>query len=185
MTYLALDCEMGGREIEFSLLQAYFSVLDKNFTPLDELNLLLKPDNNIYIVSGQGMSVNQINLQEHDKVALSYKQAKPLLYDFLKRNGSGTRLTPVGHGIRGDIDFLLKYLISVGSWEQFCTYHYLDTSVILQFLRACGKMPVDQDGSVGALATYFNLPINGDLHDAKVDAQTTAMILKCFVGLTK
>ena len=92
-------------------------------------------------------------------------------------------LTPVGHGVKGDIEHVTDKLISVGSWEQFCTYHYIDTSVVLQFLRACGKMPQDCDGSVAALATYFNIPIVGNLHDASVDTKLQAAILKQFVEL--
>lgn len=180
-----MDCEMGGRDLKYSLLTSYLMVTDENFKIIGSLSLKVKPDDGDYLVSGQGMSVNKINLMEHDKIAIPYKQAKPLLYDFLKQHANGGRLTPVGHGVRGDIDFLLKYLISPGSWEQYCTYHYMDTSVILQYLRAIGKMPVDQDGSVGALAKYLGIPVNGDLHDEEVDTKTTAAILEKFVSLGK
>jgi len=185
MKYLHLDCEMGGRDLKYSLLTAYFLVTDADMNPLGELSLAVKPDDGDYIVSGQGMSVNKINLAEHDKIAIPYKQAKPLLFNFLQTHGKVHRVTPVGHGVKGDIEFVLKYLISTGSWEQFCTYHYLDTSVVLQFLRACGKMPMDTDGSVGALAKYFNIPIDGDLHDASVDTKTTAAVFKQFIALGK
>jgi hypothetical protein len=180
--YLHIDCEMGGRELNFSLLTAYFMVTDENFKPLGELYLRVKPDDGVYIVSGQGMRVNHINLQEHDKIAIPYKQAKGLLFNFLKEHAL-VKLTPVGHGVRGDIDHVLNSLISEGSWEQFCTYHFIDTSVVLQFLRACGKMPLNTDGSVMAMANYFHIPVNGELHDAAVDAKVTCEILKNFVRI--
>jgi len=183
--YLHFDCEMGGRDLHYSLLTAYFMVTDDKFKVLGELCLSLKPDDDNYIVSGQGMSVNGINLQAHDKIALPYKQAKPLLFNFLKQQSNGSHLTPVGHGIRGDIDHVIDKLISRGSWEQFCTYHYIDTSVVLQFLRACDKMPHDTDGSVSALATYFGIQIQGDLHDAKVDTQLTAAVYQKMIELGK
>ena len=189
MKYLHIDCEMGGREKDYSLLTAYFLVTDDQFSPMGNLSLSVKPDDGSYIVSGQGMSINKINLQEHDKIALPYKQAKPLLFNFLKEQSAGSHLTPVGHGIRGDIEHLQDKLISVGSWEQFCTYHFIDTSVVLQFLRACGKMPLDCDGSVEALAKHFNIwgnPCDEDkFHDAKFDAEITAQILKKFIDLGK
>ena len=128
---------MGGRELKYSLLTAYFLVTDSHFKKIGDLNLYLKPDDGDYIVSGQGMSVNKIDLIEHDKIAIPYKQAKPLLFDFLKRHSGKKRLTPVGHGVLGDIRHIKNSLISEGSWDQFCTYHYIDTSVVLQFLRAC------------------------------------------------
>ena len=187
--YLHLDCEMGGRELKFSLLTACFIVIDETNKVIDTLNLKVKPDDGVYILSGQGMSVNKINIQEHDKIAITYKQAKPLLYDFLKKYSAGSHLVPVGHGVKGDIQHIIDKLISEGSWEQFCTYHYIDTSVVLQFLRACGKMPMDTDGSVKALAEYFGLwgnPCDDDtFHDAKFDAEMTMKIFQKMVDLGK
>lgn len=183
--YLHLDCEMGGRELKYSLLTAAFIVTDDQFRVLGKLDLKVKPDDGVYIVSGQGMSVNKINLQEHDKVALPYKQAKPLLYDFLKTHAS-CRLTPVGHGVKGDITHLIGTLTSEGSWEQFCTYHYIDTSVVLQFLRACGKMPQDTDGSVEALAKHFGVNVCPDkLHEALYDTELTMRVYERMVNLGK
>jgi hypothetical protein len=177
MKYLHIDCEMGGRDLKYSLLTAYFLVTDDSFRCLGDLYLQVKPDDGDYIVSGEGMRVNGINLQEHDKVATPYKQAKPLLFNFLKALSNGGHLTPVGHGVKGDISHVIDKLISEGSWNQFCTYHYIDTSVVLQFLRACGKMPVDCDGSVSALAKHFGILVEGNLHDARVDAKLTADVL--------
>ena len=193
-----MDCEMGGRELKYSLLTAYFMVTDDKFNILGDLYLQVKPDNGDYIVSGQGMSVNKINLQEHDKIAIPYKEAKSLLYTFLRRHSAGivngaitpnwgpTRLTPVGHGVRGDISHVLANLISTGSWEEFCTYHYIDTSVVLQYLRACGKIPVDGDGSVQALAKYFKLDEQGVIyHDAIMDTKVTAKVFEKMLELGK
>lgn len=191
--YLHIDCEMGGRELKYSLLTAYFMVTDDKFQILGALYLELKPDDGTYILSGQGMGVNGINLQAHDTIAVPYKEARAVLYKFLQTH-TGTvplignmllhqRLTPVGHGVRGDIEHIIDKLISAGSWEKFCTHHYIDTSVVLQFLRACGKMPHDADGSVSALAKHFDIKVNGELHDARVDTQLTCAILKKFVEL--
>lgn len=179
--YLHIDCEMGGRELKYSLLTAYFLVTDDKFQTLSELYLQVKPDDGVYILNGQGMTINGINLQEHDKVALPYKQVKSNLFNFLKLNAGTGRLVPVGHGVRGDIEHIIDKLISEGSWEQFCTYHFIDTSVVLQFLRACGKLPLDMDGSVSALAKYFSIDIDGDLHDARVDAKLTCEIFRKFI----
>lgn len=191
--YLHMDCEMGGRELKYSLLTAYFMVTDDKFNVLGDLYLRVKPDDGDYVVSGQGMAVNKIDLIAHDKIAIPYKQAKPLLFNFLRQHILSIpmvenlmwspRLTPVGHGVKGDIEHVLDKLISEGSWEQFCSYHYIDTSVVLQFLRACGKMPPDCDGSVSALAKYFGVDIQGDLHDARVDTKTTAEVFRYMIKL--
>jgi hypothetical protein len=184
--YLIADAEMGGRELHFSLLTSFFMVMDEDFKVLGELDLKTKPDDGIYILSGQGMTVNGINIQEHDKIAIPYKQAKPLLYDFLKRMAQGKHLVPVGHGIRGDISHFQKYLISEGSWEQYCSYHYIDTGVVLQYLRACSKLPYDTDGSVGALASYFNIDVDKNvLHTARYDTGLIAEVFQKMVELGK
>lgn len=189
MNYLHIDCEMGGREIKYSLLTAYLLVTDENFNKISELSLEVKPDDGIYIVNGGAMRVNGIDLAEHDERAISYKQAGKLLYNFLKEQSNGYKLVPVGHGVKGDIEHLFK-LISEGSWEQFCTYHYIDTSVVLQFLRACGKMPRDTDGSIEALSKYFDLEPKdvGEYtcyHDARYDAVATMEVLRKFIELGK
>lgn len=189
--YLILDTESGSCHSTSTLLTAYFMVTDDNFKVLGDLYLQLKPEpNEHYIVNAQGLGVNGINLVEHDKVSITCKQAKTLLYDFLKKHGSIDRLVPVGHATKGDIKRICDNLISEGSWAQFCTYHFIDTSVVLQFLRVCGKMPMDTDGSVESLATYFanmddnvndkvvNLLLDGNLHDARIDVKLTALIFQ-------
>lgn len=181
--YLICDAEMGGRELQYSLLTSFFMVMDSDFNILGELYLQTKPDDGVYLISGQGMLINKINIQEHDKIAIPYKQARPLLYDFLKQMAGGKHLVVVGHGILGDISHFKKYLISEGSWNQFCSYHYVDTSVVLQFLRACGKMPRDTDGSVSALAIYFGIGIDGKLHDCRYDVQLTAKVYQKMIEL--
>ena len=195
MKYLFMDCEMGGRDVCYSLLTAYFMVTDTKFKVLGDLYLAVKPDNNDYVVSGQGMAVNKINLREHDKIAIPYKEAKPLLYNFLRKHSAGIvngavtpnwmpiRLTPVGHGVKGDIGHCIGRLTSQGSWEQFCTYHYIDTSVFLQILRAQGKMPEDGDGSIVALADHFGVKVEGDDHDCRVDTLKTMGVFQQMLTL--
>ena len=62
MKYLILDAEMGGRDIRYSLLTVYFLVVDADFQKIGDLYLAVRPDDGDYIVSGQGMSVNRIDL---------------------------------------------------------------------------------------------------------------------------
>lgn len=179
--YLFLDGEFGGRELKFSLLTISFVIMDEQFNVIDELSINTKPDDGCYILSGQGMAVNGINIQTHDKIAIPYKNAKTLVYNFLKKNSTDTKLIPVGQGVRGDIGHLTDKLISEGSWEQFCTYHFIDTSVVLQFLRMCGKLPFDCDGSIEALVKFFDPSKQFNFHDAREDCLATAFVLKKFI----
>ncbi|HQI46008.1 MAG TPA: hypothetical protein PLC59_08120 [Bacteroidales bacterium] len=183
-TYLFMDCEMGGSELKYSLLAAYFSITDDKFNIIDNLYLQVKPDDGVYIVSGQGMQINKINLAIHDDVAIPYKKAKPLLYDFLKRNSNGIPcLIPVGHGVKGDISHITDKLISDKTWEQFCTYHYIDTSVFLQILRLQGKIPNHIDGSVSKLANLFDIRVEGEDHDCRIDTLKNMKIFQRMLSL--
>jgi hypothetical protein len=184
MKYLVLDTESGSRHASSTLLTAYFLVVNAKFQVIGDLYLQLKPEgDNHYVVDAQGLAVNKINLVEHDKVAITCKKAAPLLYEFLKKHAKDGRLTPLGHATKGDIQRITDNLISVGSWEQFCTYHYIDTSVVLQYLRAIGKMPEDTDGSVTALAEYFGIEVKGDDHDCRVDTKKTMGVFQKFVAM--
>ena len=180
-----IDCEMGSVELDYSLLSSYFFATDDNFQRIDELELLVKPDDNRYIVCGEAMNVNKINLRVHDTKAIPYKTAGTTLYNWLDRltDRGRVKFTPVGHGIYGDIKFIQKYLISRGSWEKFISYRVLDTSAVVQFLKTCGKFPEDVSGSLGSLAKYFSVPYDENLaHSAEYDVK---LLFGVFQGLRK
>lgn len=186
--YLFLDCEMGGADLQYSLLSVGFIVTNSNFDCVDTLSLNVKPDDGVYIVSAQGLNTNKIDLVQHDLVASPYKSVKKDVYDFLHRNSNGgsNKIIPVGHGIQGDIKHILKNLISIGSWNTFCSYHFLDTSVVFQFLRSLGKIPNNIDGSTNAIADYFNIGYDKNkLHTAIYDSDLTRLIYSKMVELIK
>lgn len=177
--YIVLDCETGGIGLDKSLLTYFFQITDDKFNPIADLSLAMKPDDGIYRVTGEAMGINKINLVEHDKIAIPYKKAGTELYNFLKTNfqGSDKRYVPVGHGMSGDLDQIFDKLMARATWETFCSYRRLDTSVACQFLRSCGMLPDTVSGSLESLANYFGLP-KGTLHDCKYDALTTLEVLK-------
>lgn len=183
--YIALDTETGGITLDTSLLTAYFAVFNENFELVDDLYLKVKPDDGNYVVTGQGLGVNGINLVEHDKVAIPLKQAKTVLYQFLQQNYRGEKMTPIGHGIYFDLLRVKQDLISAGSWETFVSYRTLDTSNACQFLRAGGLFPDNVSGSLGSLVSYFKLPSQGTLHDAKTDVLQTISVLKALLNLIR
>lgn len=184
--FIFLDGEMGGIGIEFSLLTISFLITDKNFNTLDELNLKLKPDVGGYIVTGEALGINHINLVEHDKDAIPYKKGGTILYNFLKKNSNNgsIKLISVGHGYSVDLDQIWDKLIGRPTWETFVSYRRLDTSVALQFLKMCGMFPDTVSGSLESLCKHFNIN-NGTLHDAKTDALNTRDVLKELIKMTE
>jgi len=179
MSYIVLDCEMGSVDLEYSLLSVYLMVIDENFQKIDELNLLTMPDDGKFIVQGEAMGVNKIDLYAHSLKAKTYKETGTILYKWLdKLTGDGKeKLIPIGHGIQGDIKFIQRYLISRGSWEKFISYRTLDTSSVCQFLKSCNMFPESVSGSLISLAKHFEIAINeNETHTAEYDAQLTFQV---------
>lgn len=179
-TYLFIDDEMGGLDKDkHSLLQVYLLAVDENFNFVDDSNLLLKPDDGIYHVTGEAMNVNRIDLKIHDTKAITYKEAGTKLYKWLQdlTNDGKIKLIVVGHGVYGDVEWIIKYLMSRGSWEKFTSYRKLDTQASVQFLRACGIFSDDVDGGLQSLAKYFGIDVDeNQLHDAKYDTKLTLSV---------
>ena len=186
--YIALDIESGGVPFDVvSLLTLYIGFFDENLNFVDELDLKLKED--IYRITVQGMEINKIDLIEHDKTAIIYREAGTLVYNFLRecKGECEEKLIPVGHNVAGDIRAIKKNLISEGSWDNFVSYRVCDTCSIAQFLRLCGKLPETLSCSTESLAEYFktNLNVVGNLHEAKYDSLLAIENLKKLKELIK
>lgn len=175
--YLFLDNEMGGLEKEkYSLLTVYLMMTDDNFNVIGELYLYLKPDDGIYKVCGEAMNVNRIDLKVHDTKAITYKEGGTKLYNWLREmtNAGQVKSVVVGHGVYGDVEWIIHHLISRGSWETFTSYRKLDTSAVCQFLKSCDMFPESVSGSLVSLAKHFGVDVDENCaHDAKYDTHLT------------
>lgn len=177
--FVALDIETGGIGHDKSLLTAYFMVLDENFKKVSDLSLNVKPDNRVYQVTAEALSINGINLIAHDAEAIEEREAGTRLYEFLRlSSGDGkNKLIPVGHNVKFDVDFVWAKLMSRSTWEHFVSYRTLDTGSIAQFFKLAGLMGDAVSGSLGSLAKEFGV-VNPKAHDAEGDVFTTVGILK-------
>ena len=177
---------MGGTEREkYSLLTSCFLATDDNFNVIETLYLYLKPDDGIYKVCGEAMNVNRIDLKIHETKAITYKEGATKLYKWLQKltDDGKIKAVVVGHGVYGDVEWIIYHLLSRGSWEKFTSYRKLDTSAVCQFLKACNMFPETVSGSLESLAKYFNIPVDeNELHNAKYDVELT---FRVFMGLRK
>lgn len=177
---------MGAADLECSLLTAYLVVLTKDFQPSGELYLNLKPDDGNYVVRASAMAINKINLIEHDKVAITYSDARKVLGSFLREMSQEgkTKLIPVGHAVHGDIDFIQKKIYDKKKWESYASYRKIDTSTIGQYLRDKGSIPESVTCGLDSLIKYFGIPCDETkLHDAKVDTLLTIEVYKKMLDL--
>lgn len=181
--FLAFDCETGGLAKERSLLTVYFVALDQDFRVLGELDLKIKPDDDgPYLVDGQALEVNGINLVEHDKVAIPMKEAKRRLYEFLSKHkpeGSG-KLIPIGQNIWFDIDCVNRHMLAKKVWDQFVSYHPVDTAGIATVMKLLGIIPRQEKTRLTNLAQMFNVPLT-NAHDAKADTVATIKVLRAML----
>ena len=126
------------------------------------------------------MDINKINLVEHDKVAITEREAGTLLYKKLTAwyAIAKDKLIPIGHNVAFDIRKITNTLVSIGSWENFVSYRVMDTCTIAQFYRICGKLPDNISCSLGHLAGYYKVNVSGNHHEAKTDVQMTIGVLE-------
>jgi DNA polymerase III alpha subunit (gram-positive type) len=160
-------------------------VLDEDLeTVYGELDLKSKPNDGNYLVRGEALGVNGIDIVQHDKEAVTEGKAATLLYEFLEQYASdgSMKLMPIGHGIAHDIEFIKEHLTK--NWNKFVSYRYLDTGGIVQFLKLTGKVPRDLGGSLKELGEYFDVSMSG-LHTAKGDTWATIEVLKKLRDLDK
>lgn len=181
--YIGLDTETGGSTSECSLLSVYFQILDENLLPLGELDLFIKPNDDLYHVTAEGLGVNHINLVEHDKIAITEGKASQMLYAFLQQyNPQGKeKLVPVGHNVAFDIERVKRTLLK--SWDTYVSYRKLDTGSIAQFMKAKKLLPDSVSGSLGSLMEHFAIPVEGTLHTAKSDTLGTVAVLRALLAL--
>lgn len=182
--YLFLDTETGGIGLDKSLLSLSFLICDKQFNDIASLDLYLKPNDDVYLVTAEALSINQINLISHDRYAIPYRNGGTKIYKFLKehsKNGS-EKLIPVGHGVNGDLRQIWEKLLGQGTWDVFVSYHFIDTCSTATFLSCAGKLPQDVHAGLGKLGEYFGLSCD-DLHTAAGDVKLTKMVLKKMFSL--
>lgn len=184
MKYFCFDTEFGGLKKEFSLLTLYGEILDEELNSIDSIDLKIKPENGMYIISPEALQINRINIVEHDKVAISLKEASEAFRSFISRHAISTKLIPLGHNVSIDVKFAKHHLMQPEEWNKYFSFRKLDTHSIGLFLSMSGFLPKFDSYSLKTMAEFFGLSIDG-LHDAKYDVKTTIEIVKKMKYLTK
>lgn len=182
MKILAFDTETGGLDPkDADLLTAYFEVIDQNYNTIDSLSLTVKPDGEALIKANpKALEVNKIVLSEHVKKAISYSEAKEKLRRFLaKHSTQRDKLTPMAHNISFDLGFVNTYLLGKKDWDQYVSYHTLDTGTLATALKFYGAIPRDYKLSLGSLAEFFKVNVGRNVaHTAEGDVKVMIEIFK-------
>lgn len=186
MPYLSVDVETGGLGLETSLLSIGLVLADDNFQVLLEKELFVKPDNKLYCLQAEGMTVNKIDIVEHDKKAISYRDANNFLRVQLHNwSAQGkNKLTVVGKQVRSDLMQIWDKVLKREAWENFCSHRLIDISSVFMFLRDLGKYPKDMKGGLADLLNYHRLATDGQ-HNALWDARMTLFVYQRMLLLAK
>lgn len=216
-TWLVTDTETGGTTTDFSLLTMFMGVIRKHWKTGDweivetinhcgesdydrpknyraQLEMSLKPEDELYRLSPTAMSINGIDIVEHDKRAFSYSYGKTKLEEFLKdvsgdtyckeantsirKWGKPQKFNIVGWNIDFDRKFINHYLMDEDKWSEYFHYSVLDVkSVFMNALRE-NKLPNYHKDSfkLTDIAQYFDIPVDG-AHNAKFDSELTIKVL--------
>ena len=192
MTLLGIDTETTGLLPESQLLTLYMGIVDDNFKIIQSLDLKIKPDpingRTVYShIEVEALAVNKIDLIDHDKVAITYKQSKTIVYKWLEEMYSlYGHLTPFGNMVQGDVDKICECLISRGAWDNFCDRRVIELSGIGKTLQLMGKIPETQSLSLSKISKYFKMQVDDNLlHTAKYDVEVGAFVLKKYLDLLK
>lgn len=187
--YILTDVETGGLdENKHSLLSVYAMAVDSNLVKKTDISLLIKPDDGLYQLDAEAMTVNNINIAEHNKTAIKESEAAR---EFL--NWLGWRWTEFikekyvfcGHNCDLDKRFLKKLLKKQNqNWDDWFSRRNLDSSAIAQFLRLTGRLPENHSCSLKDLCSFYNIPYL-NAHEAKADVEMTLEVLKNMVSKTK
>ncbi len=185
MNLLFLDTETGGISTEHSVLTLTFTECTFEADKIlrkSRLSVSVKPNNSIYRVNPEALNINGINLIEHSKSAVFYKEAESLIVDYIKQRfeaNNRNKLVLVGQNIQFDLDHLITpSIINPDSFYRYVDRRVIDIVSISQFAKLCGLIPMDQSLSLSTLAQHLNIPINElKLHTAEYDNDLAATVL--------
>jgi hypothetical protein len=190
MRAISIDLESGGFWDE-SILTAYFGLFliheSGKWELIDELDLKLKPNDGKYLITPESLTVNHIDLVEHDKVAVTYSEGAQALVQWARQHTKDgeDKIYVLGHGVQGDLDKIWEQLLKRRHWEKFFSYQIRDSGIGGNLLLDAGMYP----GRLGKLihyAQYHKIEFDEkDLHTARGDALVTAGVYEKQVSIVK
>jgi len=172
MKILIIDLETGGLSCKYHPILTIGLVAVEykesgGFTVLGTEELAVKHEK--YNCQPMALKINGINIQEHDKVALSHNEIKLRIRKFIARTGTkGAPLMGQNH-INFDIPFLRKF------YEEeklpFSRY-YIDLMNLWITMKHSGLIPWKFNNKLQSMANFFNIDYS-KAHNARDDCLIT------------
>jgi hypothetical protein len=189
--YFLFDAETGGKESKkHSLLTLYGQILNKNLIVIDEIDLILKPDDDIYCVRTDALETNKINLIEHGKKAISYSEARLKFEHFMIKNrgfNEAVKIMPVGWNTKFDIGFIQEYLMPPTLWDKYFSRDTIELKSLVHYLIMTKRLKIKNYNTEISLHEIINeLKIDiGDkqYHSAKSDVEIEYILFKKLIEM--
>jgi DNA polymerase III epsilon subunit-like protein len=178
---LFIDTETGGIDPVSNSLLSLGLVVWKELEIRATLEILI--DDGILNVTEKALEINQIDLSEHRKKAVSPSVAIRQMDEFINSHfPKEEKIVLGGHNISFDVNFLNAFLSRNGyDFQQRFSHRHVDTSAILFYLYLTGKIKRKLTASQDAL-DYFGIAVQGR-HTALGDAMATAQLFSRLVGI--
>ena len=145
---------------------------------IQEKHIFVKHDE--YNISGSAMKVNNIDIQEHEKIASPIPEAILEIQDFIQELGLNE--TPIlGHNVHFDERFISALFNRQNREYPFCPAKE-DTRYIWQRLNRQGKINPCKNAKLGTIADYFGIDYS-KAHDAIADCKITAQVYHKMIRL--
>lgn len=127
----------------------------------------------------KAMEINQINLVEHNKVALSREEALVQIKAYIKEVMGDNVYVACGHNLPFDLRFLAQLGGDVD--KVFPERNSIDTKQLATFYKMAGFFPEDQSTALQSILKTINIPMEGEAHEALADAVATGKLLIFFL----
>jgi DNA polymerase III epsilon subunit-like protein len=182
--YIAFDCETSGVSEASNLLTISFVILDKDLIQKDSLNISLKQTSG-YNIYPEALQINRIDIIKHHQSSSDLQTSRKILLDFLNKNKGSYNLIPIGHNIAFDIRFIKSSgLLTDREYSNFISCNPVDTLIVAQFLKTCGKLNQKQSLSLINLCNHFKLDsCKNSEHTSEYDIKMTIKLLHCLKSI--
>lgn len=136
---------------------------------------LVKPEGRT--VHATALAVNKIDLDRHERFALSRQAAGLAIAEWMNARRDGDtkrRLRVGGHNVAFDVAFL-KPLMPPDAWRGLFLSNTVDTAGLLTFMRQAGRLPPGADMSLANGMKAVGIK-QEQAHTAMGDARATAQL---------